>query len=284
MGQGTTPNEYDFSARQYGIQGRWPSPDPAGLDAVDITDPQTWNRYACVRNSPLEMTDPLGDHACYLGSNQYDMEVDQKRRDKEGGVWVPNGDGMALGNDCYYFPDSYDTSCWNFPSDTLGDTGGPLIGGAGGGRGREYEESAAEGSNRCAGPIRYRVYNNLRWAVPEVCGAGYFALRGAEGDAVIAHGGAYVIANHDSRSGNSIGYLFEGGPGPISVGYERSLNLDTWNTDSAYYAFAGIGDHLGGFASYTGQNSPIELGGYASAFGRGVGAHIDLVPGGACHN
>ncbi|HKS66095.1 MAG TPA: RHS repeat-associated core domain-containing protein [Candidatus Acidoferrales bacterium] len=60
MNQDTASNVYDFPAREYGIQGRWPSPDPAGLAAVNPMDPQTWNRYAYVRNSPLEMTDPLG--------------------------------------------------------------------------------------------------------------------------------------------------------------------------------------------------------------------------------
>ena len=58
--QGTAANVYDFPAREYGIQGRWPSPDPAGLAAVNPMDPQTWNRYAYVRNNPLSMVDPFG--------------------------------------------------------------------------------------------------------------------------------------------------------------------------------------------------------------------------------
>ncbi len=68
MNQDTAANVYDFPMREYGIQGRWPSPDPAGLAAVDPTDPQTWNRYTYVRNSPLELIDPLGlcgdNHPC----------------------------------------------------------------------------------------------------------------------------------------------------------------------------------------------------------------------------
>jgi hypothetical protein len=35
-------------------------PDPAGLAAVDLTNPQTWNRYAYVGNNPLGNVDPLG--------------------------------------------------------------------------------------------------------------------------------------------------------------------------------------------------------------------------------
>jgi RHS repeat-associated protein len=60
MNQDTAANLYDFPAREYSIQGRWPSPDPAGLAAVDLADPQTLNRYAYVRNSPLTLVDPYG--------------------------------------------------------------------------------------------------------------------------------------------------------------------------------------------------------------------------------
>jgi RHS repeat-associated protein len=40
--------------------GRWLSPDPAGLKAVDRADPQTWNMYAYVRDNPTTLTDPTG--------------------------------------------------------------------------------------------------------------------------------------------------------------------------------------------------------------------------------
>jgi RHS repeat-associated protein len=60
MHQDTVANLYDFPAREYGIQGRWPSPDPAGISAVHPRDPQTLNRYAYVRNSPLHRLDPSG--------------------------------------------------------------------------------------------------------------------------------------------------------------------------------------------------------------------------------
>ena len=52
---------YDFPNREHSaIEGRWVSPDPAGLDAVDPTMPQSWNRYAYVGNNPLGYTDPSG--------------------------------------------------------------------------------------------------------------------------------------------------------------------------------------------------------------------------------
>jgi RHS repeat-associated protein len=59
---------WDFPLReQHSTQGRWLSPDPAGLAAVDITDPQTWNRYAYVRNNPLALVDPSGLDDCAPG-------------------------------------------------------------------------------------------------------------------------------------------------------------------------------------------------------------------------
>jgi RHS repeat-associated protein len=41
-------------------QGRWMTTDPAGMAAVDPTNPQSWNRYAYVNNTPTNAEDPLG--------------------------------------------------------------------------------------------------------------------------------------------------------------------------------------------------------------------------------
>ncbi len=57
---GSTTGLYDFLFREYAQYGRWISPDPAGLGAVDPTNPQSWNRYAYVLNNPLSNVDPLG--------------------------------------------------------------------------------------------------------------------------------------------------------------------------------------------------------------------------------
>jgi len=52
--------------RQYSsAQGRWMTSDPAGLAAVDPTNPQSWNRYGYVLNEPLVLVDPTG--ACPPG-------------------------------------------------------------------------------------------------------------------------------------------------------------------------------------------------------------------------
>jgi RHS repeat-associated protein len=56
----TNANLYDFMYREYGIQGRWPSPDPLGSGAFNLADPQSLNLYAYVRNTPTSFVDSLG--------------------------------------------------------------------------------------------------------------------------------------------------------------------------------------------------------------------------------
>jgi RHS repeat-associated protein len=53
----------DFLLARYmsGAQGRFTSPDPVG---GSLADPQTLNKYAYVRNNPLNLTDPTGLYAC----------------------------------------------------------------------------------------------------------------------------------------------------------------------------------------------------------------------------
>jgi RHS repeat-associated protein len=49
-----------FHARYFtGALGRFNSPDPGNAGA-DLTDPQTWNGYAYVRNNPMALVDPDG--------------------------------------------------------------------------------------------------------------------------------------------------------------------------------------------------------------------------------
>ncbi len=63
---------YDFPLRRLSAsQGRWISPDPAGVSAVDPTNPQSWNRYAYALSNPLALIDPLGlmGNGCVEGAN-----------------------------------------------------------------------------------------------------------------------------------------------------------------------------------------------------------------------
>jgi len=67
----TVGDLYDFPFREYhASQGRWLSPDPAGLAAADLANPQSLNRYAYVANNPLAFTDPQGLQGCPPGATQ----------------------------------------------------------------------------------------------------------------------------------------------------------------------------------------------------------------------
>jgi RHS repeat-associated protein len=78
--QDTVSGVYDFPAREYSNFGRWPSPDPSGLAAAHLPDPQTLNRYAYVRNNPLAQTDPTG----LDGDDDGDSGVDKSGDDGNG--------------------------------------------------------------------------------------------------------------------------------------------------------------------------------------------------------
>ncbi len=98
---GAAPGIYDFPFREYSAaQGRWLSPDPAGLAAVSPADPQSWNRYAYVANQPLSAIDPLGlsppaDATVYLSYMNFDAWIQETQFDMGGG-WgaraVPHSD------------------------------------------------------------------------------------------------------------------------------------------------------------------------------------------------
>jgi RHS repeat-associated protein len=62
-------DQYNTLNRHYTPSGRWMSPDPGGLNAVRLDDPQTWNMYAYVRNNPTTLTDPTGLFSCGAGNN-----------------------------------------------------------------------------------------------------------------------------------------------------------------------------------------------------------------------
>ncbi|WP_263419898.1 RHS repeat domain-containing protein [Terriglobus albidus] len=55
--------------RQYSpMQGRWLSPDPYD-GSYDDSDPQSFNRYSYVRNSPLMAIDPSGQNPCAVATS-----------------------------------------------------------------------------------------------------------------------------------------------------------------------------------------------------------------------
>lgn len=84
--------------RQYSpAQGHWMTPDPAGLAAVDLTNPQSWNRNAYVLNNPVSLIDPLGLDQCVWDDGSSDD------RPEDGGASEPDcaeqGGNWASGTD-----------------------------------------------------------------------------------------------------------------------------------------------------------------------------------------
>jgi RHS repeat-associated protein len=59
--QDTVSGLDDFTFREYSpTQGRWISPDPSGMSAVDFSNPQSFNRYVYALNQPTELADASG--------------------------------------------------------------------------------------------------------------------------------------------------------------------------------------------------------------------------------
>ncbi|PYX67499.1 MAG: hypothetical protein DMG78_27595, partial [Acidobacteria bacterium] len=82
--------------RQYSSSlGRWMHPDPAGLAAVNPSNPQSWNRYSYVLNNPLNFVDSLGLYCVYYDDTGSAVEsMDTQSNPNEcfgtGGDWFPD--------------------------------------------------------------------------------------------------------------------------------------------------------------------------------------------------
>ncbi len=74
-------------------QGRWVSPDPAGLGAVDLANPQSLNRYVYVMNDPLDNVDPSG----LMISTPTPAPPDFSSRFSFGVICNPDGDWSYTG-------------------------------------------------------------------------------------------------------------------------------------------------------------------------------------------
>jgi len=60
--------------------GRWMTPDPGGLKVVHPDDPQTWNMFAYVGNSPTTLTDPTGLYMWASACADSNTECQQSRQ------------------------------------------------------------------------------------------------------------------------------------------------------------------------------------------------------------
>ena len=107
----TTPIMWDTPNRELSSVGRWLSPDPAGLSAVDPSKPQTWNRYAYALNNPLSYVDPTGLFCQWDDGSRDDEPVDGGTSfgdcSDQGGTWIDtttitvNGDAPNVPTDTF---------------------------------------------------------------------------------------------------------------------------------------------------------------------------------------
>jgi hypothetical protein len=129
--------------RQYhATQGRWIKPDPAGMASVDPANPQTWNRYAYVNNSPLNSVDELGLSSCNVFNGSYEGSGPNPFTNCDGSSWtippttgtsnvgtVPNVSLLSQAFEDYAYGDSGRTP-WSelppFPLDAGGGGGGGI--------------------------------------------------------------------------------------------------------------------------------------------------------------
>jgi RHS repeat-associated protein len=151
---------YDFLYRQHHpVWGRWLSPDPAGLGAVDPTNPQSWNRYAYVTNNPLALTDSLGLHGFKIYAPGCDPALCVGGSSGGGPGYVSTPCNPDTDPGCVQPPppcDPFmDPFCWPDP----GWGGG---GGGGGGGGQPSGTGTATG-----GPVEIWSTNDLPSELPE---------------------------------------------------------------------------------------------------------------------
>ena len=210
----------DFPAREYSYQGRWASPDPAGLAAVDLSNPQSWNRYAYVRNNPLAWIDPLGLNECAPGEHDCNAGIDEANPGEdilgaaccidlnsvlEPIVTTAIFDTLGAGN--LTFVSVLNPLTPSFAPDTLnlGDMVNGSWGPSNGGGNSSGDEFSA---------LQYQQYQGMRLLqglTPTVCGGGGFAFLGAQAKKGSAQGFAGGILEWDSKSGWSGHGLFEFG-------------------------------------------------------------------------
>lgn len=173
----TASDDYDFLFREYSDQGRWASPDPAGPAAVDSANPQSWNRYAYVLNSPLLFVDALG--LCGGGPGNVTTRIN----------------GQVQGSQDYSSP-----ACTGLPN---GGKPLPLLpptdGGGGNSSGSLSLLKVSKDLNRCAAPLaQTKSLSALSGGkIPEFLGSNFFS-------------DVFSLATHDGGVDQGAGLATEG--------------------------------------------------------------------------
>jgi RHS repeat-associated protein len=215
--------------------GRWMTPDPAGLSAVDPANPQSWNRYSYALNNPLRFVDPTG-LTCYakdedgnITDDITDPEIDNARdcadSGDNGGVWLEVDTTVLVTAD--NSGNVYSSTYWN-----SGDNWGYLDSG-----GFSWTPSNSMW-NRIKSAAR--TVGNY---IPTFCGGGVFNYGGFRLSGAVASVSVSQIRMADTRSGYSeapfadisFGEVLMGGYGQAFFG----------SGENEHFLFGGVGGDVG---------------------------------------
>ena len=285
--------------RQYSSQfARWTSPDPAGLAAVDPSNPQSWNRYAYVLNNPLKFVDPFGLDCVFLNNAGDGIEsVDQFAFVDEclgnGGYFVDGSvtqvsisadtstisltgttDGTNQTGSFYQqFGSNLDSSAGSgIPADGCGFSylNGGLLGTQCGGQFTPYQPSVTE-TQRIQAVAKGA--NLAAHVIPVPCGGGVFGFAGPEGE----RGAGGVLVEYDSQEGLSInGFGEVSSPATGAGGGAFSNGKNGINP----FVFVPLAE-AGGAVAFKGGVG-LYVGAAAGHFGYGGGAYVNITSAAAC--
>ena len=297
MNQDTVANLYDFPAREYGIQGRWPSPDPAGILAIRLRDPQTLNRCAYVRNSPLEAFDPTG------------LFLVELMLDDGTSFWADTEELFGAGFNIQYDSNGNPTSI-TAPTDantTFVDSNGNTVGALAAGSNvnfgiadwqQEVTVSSSESSsvdsasfappsmivNYVSGgglsPTAQRYLRAIAQGtqmaakvIPTVFGGGVFAFAGPEGE----KGAGGVLAEYDTGDGLTVNFFGEVSNPTTGSGGGAFTNTQNGVNPFVFVPTGGAGGVVafkGGVGLYAGEA--------AGSLGYGAGVYVNITSVAGC--
>jgi RHS repeat-associated protein len=96
-------NDYGLNRSYINRLARFSVPDPAGLAAVDPSNPQSWNRYAYVQDNPIGQIDPSGLVCNGVNNFMWDPLADglgmftPQDCNESGGTWGSTGSSGSSG-------------------------------------------------------------------------------------------------------------------------------------------------------------------------------------------
>jgi RHS repeat-associated protein len=223
--QSSLTNYTHFPNRDYSTtQGRWIHPDPAGIDATDLTNPQTWDRYTYVLNNPLSFIDPLGLDCIY---DNGDGTVTVLTTDDGGASNGGSGADCSDPNDNGYYVDGTIDQNSTFYEDQGGNLQFGYTNTSG-----NYGTYGINGFADPQNPDQQQVTSVVQGIAantagfPNICSGGAFAYAGVQGPLGKKgghgpHGFIGYLGNYDSKEGSSNNLLVEGSKGNASGGVAR---------------------------------------------------------------